>query len=138
MAANTPHTGLYLDDNVKMVTGLPSALIRLSNSYQDLNKKFEHNSKMSQDTFQTFQIQSSNIKNTQKWTSKDDLCTKTLQQMRKYESDMMMFQDEKVALLKENIQSLEAYIAKMSKDLNEFQKVLQPNMIKLPSPHQET
>ena len=54
------------------------------------------------------------------WSAKEDLCLKNLKQMRKSEEDMLMFQDEKIALIEQNIKYLEAYISKMSKDLDHF------------------
>eukprot|EP01083_Nonionella_stella_P172985 595251_1 len=140
--ANSKERQLYLEENVKLLKQLPNDLIRLSNSYQELNRNFEENLKMADNSFKAFENQSkiqhsdilmNEIKNA-KWTSKDELCLKNLQQMRKYEEEMMMFQEEKTVLLQQNIQTLESYMSKIRKDLSEFQKVLQPNQIKLPFP----
>eukprot|EP00484_Ammonia_sp_Unknown_P028473 CAMPEP_0197033052 /NCGR_PEP_ID=MMETSP1384-20130603/11563_1 /TAXON_ID=29189 /ORGANISM="Ammonia sp." /LENGTH=143 /DNA_ID=CAMNT_0042462799 /DNA_START=27 /DNA_END=458 /DNA_ORIENTATION=+ len=135
--ANTKHKELYLEENVKRIKELPHDLIRLCTSYEHLNEQFETNFTNAHGSFLAFQSQAmnsneENSNNKDGQNMKDDLCLKHLQEMRECEQDMMMFQDEKLELLQENIDSLEAYIAKITKDLNEFKKILQPNMIKLP------
>eukprot|EP00483_Globobulimina_turgida_P008751 UN08769 len=134
--ANSKQYKLYLDENVKIMAELPGTLVRLSDSYIDLNKKFEDKLNMAHDSFKAFENETkkSNKKSPQ-WTATDDLCFKNLEEMRKNEEDMVMFQDEKISLIQENLKSMESYITKISKDLDEFQKLLQPNMIKLPFPN---
>ena len=147
--ANTKNESvLYLDANVKAVKLLSLDLVRFGKSYETLNGKFETNLKMADSSCSAFQTQSiahqkdQNSKSTESkskeadnaWTAADDLCLKNLMQMRECEENMMMYQDEKVALLQAHIGSLEAYICKMTSDLDEFKQLLQPNMISLPFP----
>ena len=142
---------LFLDTNVKAVKLLAMDLVRFGKSYETLNGKFETNLKMADSSCSAFQTQSiahqkeQNLKSKKNqkeeskddadaWTAADDLCLKNLSQMRECEENMMMYQDEKVALLQAHIGSLEAYICKMTSDLDEFKQLLQPNMISLPFP----
>eukprot|EP01084_Bolivina_argentea_P149594 261307_1 len=133
---------LYLDENVKILKELPNDMIRLCNSYTDLNKRMEENLKMSHNAFKDFENESMakdnvNNENNMEWSLQDDLCLKHLQTMRKCEEHMVMFQDEKIALLEINVKSFETYIGKITKDLEEFQKILQPNQLQLPFPNKK-
>mmetsp|Transcript_40926 Transcript_40926/g.36109 ORF Transcript_40926/g.36109 Transcript_40926/m.36109 type:complete len:141 (-) Transcript_40926:183-605(-) len=136
--ANTPKEQLYLEENVKIIKELPHDLIRLCCSYQQLNNKFEEKFKLNQTEYQSFQNQSMNDNNNNGgWNINDNQCLKHLENMRKYETEMLMYQDEKIELFDKNIDSLESYINKITKDLNKFEKMLQPNMIKLPFPNKK-
>ena len=138
--ANTKHTKVYLEENVKRIKLLPHDMVRLCSSYEILNKKYEENVRSSHDAFQALKdetMKEENKENMNEWTLRDDECFKHLNKMRKCEDDMMMFQDEKIALLTQNITNIESLITKMTKDLNQFEKILQPNMIKLPYPNKK-
>eukprot|EP01084_Bolivina_argentea_P149595 261308_1 len=138
--ANVKPKELYLDENVKISKGLPSDMIRLCNSCTDLNKRMEENLKMSHKAYEAFEKQSKNTNNNInngnniEWNFKDDLCLKHLETMRTHEQQMVMFQDEKIALLESTVETFESYIEKITKDLEQFDKILQPNQIKLPFP----
>ena len=129
---------------MKSVKRLPTEMIRVSDSYQSLDEKFEERFKMAQSASMSFEHQSTGRNTTHshsttsslapKWTFEDEKCLQHLLEMRKYEDEMMMFQDEKIELLRTNIESLESYVTKMTRDLNEFRSLLQPNLIKLPFP----
>ena len=131
--ANKKQQALFFDANVKAVGRLPNDMIRATRSLEHLNRMFEENCKMAHNSCVAFSTQSAGKKedDADAWTATADLCLENLKQMRQCEEDMMMFQDEKIAMLEANIESLESYILRITDDLEQFQALLQPNMIKL-------
>lgn len=143
---------LFLEENVKLIKTLPSDMIRLCNAYEVLNEKFETSFKSSVNSTQEFfkcaetKSNANDIKNVLKSNNKlaeknlekkewEEQCLSHLGDVRKYEHECMMFSDEKIALLDENIANLQNYINKIQKDSNLFEQLLQPNMIKLSYPN---
>mmetsp|Transcript_51891 Transcript_51891/g.85914 ORF Transcript_51891/g.85914 Transcript_51891/m.85914 type:complete len:148 (+) Transcript_51891:113-556(+) len=140
--ANTKDKRLYLEENVKRIKQLPHDIVRVCSSYDVLNQKCEQDFENAHQLFTTFQNQTQSAmtidddnNNDLEWTSMDSECLANLQKMRECEENMMMFQEEKIELLHQHIGSLDTLIGKMAKDLRDFQKKLQPNMIKLPFPN---
>lgn len=147
---------LFFDVNVKAVARqLPNDLIRSTKSLEALNEKFERNWKMAQQCADAFENQAMRAavemekekakdkdeKDAQdksvaaaSWSSSDSLCLSNLERMRQCESEMAMFEDEKLALLDSTIDGLQGFVHKISADLERFEAVLQPNMIKLAFP----
>merc|ERR1719273_3105505 len=117
---------LYLEENMNSIKYLPAELARTGKTYQVLNDRFESEFKVAHSACMNFQRQANDAsRNTARsslaptqWTFDDDLCLQQLSEMRKCEEAMMVFQDEKIALLGANIECLEAYISKMTRDLN--------------------
>merc|ERR1719273_2275262 len=126
-SANTRQANqLYLEENMNSIKCLPAELARTGKSYQMLNDRFESEFKVAHSACMNFEMQTSAASRTSartalaptQWTFDDDLRLQQLSEMRKCEEAMMVFQDEKIALLGANIECLEAYISKMTRDLN--------------------
>ena len=145
---------LFLDRAVKLIEPLPTDIIRMITTMENLGSKTNEAAKALQQARQSiseeykterfnkiFAIDKSDPNyDSKKFENLSKLYLKWWEQLSQNETDIVSHNDEKLAVLDQSITNVDCMMKRLKKELKNFEATFNPNMVALESPNnnQET
>lgn len=130
----------YLDADTALIESLPFDMIRIVDTLKKNDEESEKYFLQSKLHFNKFETASKGI-NADKNKSfineneQDEQCYNELKKMRDCEQNSLMYCSESIEMLNKHLSSMECYLLRLKKDLDNFKKdELQPHCIPITNP----